>query len=374
MTKPLLPGATLGILGGGQLGRMIAVEARRMGYRTACWDPVAGGPAQQVCDLSYVAPFSDAKTAAAFALACDAITFEWENVPAALARTLAQSKPVRPDPAILDTIQDRLVQREFLARHGAPQADFTKVHSLADARAFGYPCVVKTRRHGYDGKGQAVVRSEADLSKVSALLGDGKNPCIAERFVDFQKEISVVLARGVDGQAAVFPIAENAHRDGILRTSLAPARVPLPLGQKAALLALKLAQALGHVGVLGVELFVVGDEVLVNELAPRVHNSGHYTLGACRTSQFEQHARAVLGLTLGDPQPHSPALMINLLGELWTNGEPRWDSVLKRADAKLHLYGKTEAKPGRKMGHIVVLGDAALSHDVGDIILGQLAS
>lgn len=376
--KALPPGSRLGILGGGQLGRMIAVEARRMGYRTVCWDPVAGGPAEQVCDEAVVAEFQDENAAARFLSKVDVITFEWENVPFELAERLNAEKPLHPAPSVLATIQDRLVQRQFLAEHKLPQTEFSKADTLDDVKAFGYPCVLKTRRHGYDGKGQAVLMSEADLPKAAALLQSAKMPCVVERFVSFKKEISVILARGHDGQSAVFPIAENVHRNGILHTTLAPAHIPLSLGQKAALLALDVADRLQHVGVLAVEMFVsegaAERPLLINEIAPRVHNSGHYTLGACRTSQFEQHARAVLGLTLGDPQPHSPALMVNLLGDLWKNGEPRFERLLKRPDLKLHLYGKAEAKPGRKMGHLVVLGEAALSHDVGETLLRQLSN
>ncbi len=370
--KTVGPGGTLGILGGGQLGRMIALAARPLDIRTICFDPTAGGPAAQVCDEAVVAPFSDENAAVEMARRCGAVTLEWENVPAELVDAVAKAAPVFPGASVLRTIQDRLTQREFLKSRKFPQTDFAKADHLDDVRAFGFPCVVKTRRHGYDGKGQAVVKSDADLPKAAALLQEAKLPCIAERFVAFDKEISVILARGRDGSAAVFPLAENIHKDGILHTTFAPARVPLELGQKAAVLALGIADALGHVGVMAVELFVVKDTLLVNEIAPRVHNSGHYTLGACVTSQFEQHARAVCGLPLGDPAPTTQALMVNLLGDLWAKGEPLWDRALSRGDVKLHLYGKSRPAAGRKMGHLIVLGERAGRPGLGDELLRGL--
>lgn len=371
--KPVLPGGRLGILGGGQLGRMIALETRRLGIATAVFDPTPGGPAAQVCDEAVVAPFSDAAAAVALAKRCDAVTLEWENVPAELVEAVGASAPTFPSASVLRTIQDRLTQREFLASHGFPQTEFRKIDTIADLRSFGFPAVLKTRRHGYDGKGQAVVKSEADLPKSEALLREAKIPCIAERFVSFDKEVSVVLARGRDGSCAVYPIAENVHKDGILRETFAPARLPLELGRQAAVLALGIADKLGHVGVMAAEMFLAQGKLLVNELAPRVHNSGHYTLGACVTSQFEQHARAVCGLPLGDPAPLTQSLMINLLGDLWSNGEPRWEKVLARGDVKLHLYGKAKPAPGRKMGHLLVLGQAAAEPGLGERLLAELA-
>ena len=370
--KPVLPGGRLGILGGGQLGRMLALECRRLDIRTVCFDPTAGGPAEQACDEAVVAPFSDVAAAVAMAERCDAVTLEWENVPAELVDAVAEAAPTFPSASVLRTIQDRLTQRQFLAQHGLAQTEFAKADTLEDVRAFGFPCVLKTRRHGYDGKGQAVLRSEGDLPKAEALLREAKIPCIAERFVDFDKEISVILARGRDGAAAVYPVAENVHKNGILHTTFAPARIAPELGRKAALLALGAADRLEHVGVLAVELFVKGQDVLVNELAPRVHNSGHYTLGACATSQFEQHVRAVCGLPLGDPAPLTQALMVNLLGELWAKGEPRWQDALAWGDLKLHLYGKAKPAPGRKMGHVLVLGEGAPQPGLAERILASL--
>lgn len=356
--KTFLPGATLGILGGGQLGRMIAVEARRMGYRTVCLDPTPDCPAAQVCDKAITAAF-DEKAALALADECDVVTLEWENVPAALVGAAASRKPVHPSASVLSTIQDRLVQREFLKKHRFPQTRFASVDSKAElasaAERLGYPCLLKRRRHGYDGKGQLKLESPRDLEKAGPLL---EAPCVLEAWVRFSKEVSVVLARGQDGRTASFPLSENVHRAGILHTSRAPAAVSAALARRAEKVAAGVAKALGHVGVMAVELFVVAGKLLVNEIAPRVHNSGHHTLGACATSQFEQHVRAVCGLPFGATDLLSPVVMVNLLGDLWKDGEPGWRAALSPR-VKLHLYGKARPAPGRKMGHALILGDPA---------------
>ncbi|MBI5630657.1 MAG: 5-(carboxyamino)imidazole ribonucleotide synthase [Elusimicrobia bacterium] len=356
--KPVLPGAVIGILGGGQLGRMLALEARRMGYRTAVLDPAPRGPAAQAADLHIRAPVDDAEAALKLAAAADVVTVEWELIPAEVLRKVEKDKPLRPSSRVLEIIQDRLVQKEFLARHGFPQTPFEAVHDMAGlstaSERLGLPGVLKGRRHGYDGKGQLSLESWQDLSAAGNLL---KAPCVLETKVAFEKEISVILARGQDGMAAVYPVAENAHRRGILHTTRAPAGIPETARRAAEELALAIAKALGHVGVMAVEMFLLpGGKLLVNEIAPRVHNSGHFTWDACAVSQFEQHLRAVCGLTLGETDLFSPAVMVNLLGDLWEKGEPAWEKILGVPNLKLHLYGKDKPAPGRKMGHLTLLG------------------
>lgn len=366
--KPILPGATIGILGGGQLGRMIALEGRPLGYRFIAFDPTPDGPAAQVCDDAIVAPFTDKEKALDFAARCELITLEWENVPAELVDIITSVRPVRPEASVLRVIQDRWVQREFLKKNGFPQTDYRAVTDLkTDAKKVGYPCILKSRRNGYDGKGQSRLGGPRDLPAAAEPLR------LIERQVTFAKEISVILARAEDGRAAVYPLAENVHRNGILHTTRAPALVSEKTAQAAQDLALDIAAALGHVGVMAVEMFVLDNGgLLVNEIAPRVHNSGHFTLGACVTSQFEQHVRAICGLPLGDPSQRLPAVMINLLGNLWENGEPLWERVLSRADARLHLYGKAKPAPGRKMGHLLLLGDPEQALAEADTLLGSL--
>jgi 5-(carboxyamino)imidazole ribonucleotide synthase len=340
------PSRTLGILGGGQLGRMIAEDSKKLGVRSICLDPTAGCPASQVCAEAITAPFSDLAAARRLLEKCDAITLEWENVPAELVAALEKEKPTHPSSAVLRTIQDRLTQKDFLKARGFPQTGYES----APSRRLG---ILKRRRHGYDGKGQMRIASPGDWDKAGELL---KEPCVLEDVVDFEREISVVLARTPAGEIRPFPVAENVHKNGILHLSWAPAGIPEAVARQARELAGAVAEALGHVGVMAVELFLLKDGgLLVNEIAPRVHNSGHYTLGACATSQFEQHARAVLGLPLGDPAQKSPAVMLNLLGDLWKSGEPDWRKLEARG-AAVHLYGKAKAAPGRKMGHATFLG------------------
>ncbi|MBI4376828.1 MAG: 5-(carboxyamino)imidazole ribonucleotide synthase [Elusimicrobia bacterium] len=353
---PVSPPATLGLLGGGQLGRMIALEARRMGYRAVVLDPSPDCPAAQVCDRHVRAPFKDAAAVEEFARACDVVTLEWELIPMETLESIARLKPLFPAPPVLSFIQDRLRQREFLASHGLPQTAFAAASSREELRAaakkVGLPAIAKKRREGYDGKGQWALSAESDLDRDFI---DG-NPCVLEARVDFEKEISVILARGREGEISFFPVAENEHRDGILRVTRAPAPLPADLERRAREIGAAVAEKLGHVGVLAVELFVAKTgELLVNEIAPRVHNSGHFSFGACATSQFEQHLRAVCGLPLGDPRLLSPAVMVNLLGELWSGGEPDWSRVLRRPELRLHLYGKAKPAPGRKMGHLLAL-------------------
>ncbi len=359
--KTFLPGATLGILGGGQLGRMIALEAKRMGYRCGVLDPAEHGPCAQVADFHVRAQVGDAAAARELARRCDAVTLEWELIPLGVLEAVARAAPLFPGASVLENLQDRLAQRRFLEKNGFPQTRFWAVAGREDlsaaVRQAGLPCVVKRRRHGYDGKGQFWLRVPRDLDGAAEVLEDA---CVLEAAVPFAREVSAIVVRGQTGELRAYPVAENLHRNGILHATFAPARVPAGTARRAVALASGIAKALGHVGVLAVELFELpGGRLLVNEIAPRVHNSGHFTWGACKTSQFEQHARAVLGLPLGDPAPLSPALMVNLLGELWSKGEPRWARLLAQAGVSLHLYGKDRPAPGRKMGHLLALAPSA---------------
>lgn len=358
--KPLLPGATIGVLGGGQLGRMLALEARRMGYRVAVLDPDPAGPGAQLADELVQGAWDDAAAALELARRSDVITLETEHIPAGVIAALEPVCPVRPGSATMAVIQDRLRQRAFLSRHGLPQAPHREVGSLAELEValaeLGAPSILKTRRFGYDGRGQARVQAAEGCSAAWEAIGG--QPAILEGFIDFHCEVSVVLARDVAGRVAAWPLAENEHRRHVLHLTIAPARLPAPLADEAVAMATRVAEALDYVGVLAVEMFVTRDGgLLVNEVAPRVHNSGHYTFGASATSQFEQHLRAVCGLPLGEPALPRPAVMLNLLGDVWAAGEPDWGLVFRHPGAKLHLYGKAEARPGRKMGHVVVTDD-----------------
>jgi 5-(carboxyamino)imidazole ribonucleotide synthase len=287
---------------------------------------------------------------------CAAVTTEFENAPAEALHALAERTVVRPSGNAVAVAQDRSREKGFIATHGLPVGPYADVGGEADFDAaiarVKLPAILKTARFGYDGKGQATIASRADLERVFAQWK--RVPCVLEERLALDLEISVILARGADGEVAVFPVAENRHARGILDVTIAPARIPKALAAEATGLATRLAQALDYVGVLAVEMFVVDGALLVNEIAPRPHNSGHYTIDACRTSQFEQQVSVLCGLPLGDPSLHTPAVMVNLLGDIWGAGEPRWEAVLRHAGAHLHLYGKREARPGRKMGHVTV--------------------
>ena len=355
----ILPGATVGVLGGGQLGRMFTLQARTMGYDVVVLDPDPASPAGAVASRHIRAPYDDERALSDLSASCAAITTEFENVPAAALQILARSSLVRPPVEAVATSQDRIAEKSFLQGHGIPTARFHPVRDLRELKTavagLRLPALLKTSRLGYDGKGQALVKSEEDA--VRAFQRFGGVPCVLEERLALECELSVVLARGADGDVAPFPVAENQHRDGILETSVVPARVPDAMAREARELATGLAEEMEYVGVLGVELFVAnGSRLLVNEMAPRPHNSGHYTLDACSTDQFEQQLRALCGLPLAQPWLLSPVAMINLLGDLWTDGEPRWEEALRRPGVRLHLYGKAEARPGRKMGHLNCLG------------------
>jgi 5-(carboxyamino)imidazole ribonucleotide synthase len=357
--KPLGPGSTVGVLGGGQLGRMMAVAARQMGYRIIVLDPSPRCPTAQVSDGVVVGALDDLEAAKHLAHQVDVITLDTEHVPADVLDVLETIVPVRPRARVLRTIQDRLVQKQFLDRIGLPQATWAPVDADdvgAALAVVGPAAIFKVRRAGYDGKGQVRVNPGDDAAAALARLRG--EPAVAEEVVPFVREVSVILARGLDGQIQIYPIAENAHRRHVLHTTRAPAPMADDQRARAEAIAISVAEALGHVGVMAVEMFELADgRLLVNEIAPRTHNSGHYTYGACATSQFEQHIRAVCGVPLGDPRALTAAVMVNLIGDLWADGTPAWEAVLARPEARLHLYGKDAPAPGRKMGHVVLLDD-----------------
>ncbi|WP_171178936.1 5-(carboxyamino)imidazole ribonucleotide synthase [Ruegeria sp. HKCCD8929] len=350
MTETLSPGATIGILGGGQLGRMLSVAAARLGLTTHIYEPGANPPAGQVADRVTTAAYDDAAALEAFAASVDVITYEFENIPTQALDLLEAHCPIRPGREALRVSQDRLTEKTFLQGLGlqtAPFADITDLTSLQVAiETIGTPAILKTRRFGYDGKGQARLNTPGDAE--TALADMAGAPAILEGFVNFTHEVSIIAARGLDGQVACFDPGENIHSDGILRTTTAPARLSPPQRTDAVLLAANILNALDYVGVMGVELFVTPQGLIVNEIAPRVHNSGHWTQNGCAVDQFEQHIRAVAGWPLGDGQRHSDVVMENLIGA----DMDRLPELAQERDVAIHLYGKAETKPGRKMGHI----------------------
>ncbi len=354
----ILPGATLGMLGGGQLGRMFTVAARMMGYHVIVLDPSPDSPAGRMADEHLRAAYVDEWALRQLAQACEAVTTEFENVPAETLRRLERSRPVRPSSGALASTQDRIREKTFVREAGLATADFVAIQSPDQLEAafaeLTPPLILKRSAFGYDGKGQVDVNSLEDLR--SAFEGLNRVPCVLEQRVDLKLELSVVLARSVTGETMCFPAAENIHEQGILSTSIVPARVNAALTGQARGMATQLADALDYCGVMAVEFFVTRDDVLlINEIAPRPHNSGHYTIDACVTSQFEQQVRMVCGLPAGDPRLLSPVVMVNLLGDLWGDDAPDWSRLLEHRNVKLHLYGKREARPGRKMGHFCYL-------------------
>ncbi|MCA1816841.1 MAG: 5-(carboxyamino)imidazole ribonucleotide synthase [Acidobacteria bacterium] len=357
-TLPVLPGATLGVLGSGQLGRMFALAARRMGYSVHTFSPDRDTPTGQVADKEFSAAYEDLDAVREFARGVSAVTFEFENVPSATAEAVAEIVPVRPRGAVLHTTQHRLREKTFLSAHGFPVTRFRRVVTREDLQAAlsetGAPAVLKTADFGYDGKGQRTIENadEADAA-FDALAG---REGILEAFVAFERELSVVAARGADGEIASFGVCANTHARHILDHTVAPAGVPERVAREADEIARELLAELDYVGVLCVELFLTSDgKLFVNELAPRPHNSGHLTIEACATSQFEQQVRALCGLPLGSTGQTRPAAMANLLGDLWHAGEPDWRAALRDPRVKLHLYGKRTARAGRKMGHLTAL-------------------
>jgi len=358
MERPLQPGGTIGILGGGQLGRMSAIAARRLGYKVRTFDPSAGACAAGIADEHITADWSDTAALTRFAQGCGRITLEFENIPPATVDFVAKTVPSHPSAHVLATCQNRRREKEFLRASGIPCANFAVVSSYAELQAvvktIGFPCVLKTADFGYDGKGQVKLpTAEANLAAAWDKIGGAVG--VLEAWVPFQMEISVLVARTVDGRTAVYDPAENIHRNHILHLSISPARISEATAAEARALALSIAEKIQLIGLLAVEMFVKDGRIVVNELAPRPHNSGHQTFDANETSQFEQHIRAVCGLPLGGTKPLAPSAMINLLGDVWRNGaEPDWTKVLADPSAKLHLYDKGKAAPGRKMGHITV--------------------
>jgi 5-(carboxyamino)imidazole ribonucleotide synthase len=357
---PILPGQTIGILGGGQLGRMFAIAARRMGYRVHAFDPGVDCPTGQIADVEHTHAFDDVDAARDFARAVDVITFEFENVPTETLAAVAALKPVHPSPAVLDTCRHRSREKAFLTRIRVPCAPYRVVKSQADVdegvKALGLPAILKTATFGYDGKGQEKLTSTAQAASAFERLRADEG--VLEGFVDFRSELSVIVARDMHGRTLAFEPCENAHENHILDVTIAPARISKDVRSRAIALAERIAREIDLVGVLAVEMFLTKDDaLLVNELAPRPHNSGHWTFDVAVTSQFEQQLRAVCGLPLGDPTLFRPVAMANLLGDLWQNGEPDWASALEGGFVKLHLYGKLKALPGRKMGHLVASAD-----------------
>ena len=356
------PGQWLGLLGGGQLGRMFAMAAASLGYRVCVIDPDPDSPAAAVCERHLQAPYEDERALAELASRCRAVTVEFENVPAAALGALAEHLPVRPAAGAVAVAQDRIAEKRFMVAHGievAPHAVIERVDDLHGAPAALFPAILKTARLGYDGKGQATVATREEA--IEAWSRMGRVAFVLEKRLALLREVSCIVCRGADGQIVAFPLVENAHRGGILAVSIAPARVSARVASQAAEIARRLAAALDYVGVLCVEMFVVeGASVLVNEIAPRPHNSGHFTIDACAASQFEQQVRALAGMPLASPAQLAPAVMLNVLGDIWFRGgdrvEPPWHEVLAVSGAKLHLYGKREPRMGRKMGHVTCLG------------------
>lgn len=364
-SQVILPGSTIGVLGGGQLGRMLALAGKAMGYRFVTLDPTEDSPCGQVADQQITASFKDAEAARALAQLSDVITYEFENVDAQVAEMLMKESYVPQGSELLYTTQHRLREKKAIEAAGvqvAPYAEIVSKEQLEQTvQTFGFPCVLKTATGGYDGKGQWVIRNQADIEPAYVTLSKAKTALVLEKFIHFSKELSVIAARSPRGEAATFPVAENIHVDNILHLSIVPARISEEIATKAKELALQIAQSLQVIGLVAVEMFLTSDgELYVNELAPRPHNSGHYTMEACKTSQFEQHVRSVCNLPLGDTGLLSPVVMVNILGEhvdpvvQWMKSQ---DEQLESAGitAKVHLYGKKEAKLKRKMGHINLL-------------------
>lgn len=378
MSNVISPGSTLGVLGSGQLGRMFTIAARRLGYRVHVLSPEYDTPTGQVADLEIRAAYDDLDAVAEFARGVSVVTFEFENVPAATTASCERHAPVRPGGHVLHTTQNRWREKTFLRDAGIPVTPFWPVRSKeefeASLSACGYNAVLKTAAWGYDGKGQARIKSPADAERTwLQFVGQASRPPVAgqsstraghteailEAFIDFSCEVSVIGARGTDGTFVSYGPVQNVHVHHILDVTSAPADVSPHVAADAVEITRTIFEKLGVVGVLCVEFFVTSDErLLVNELAPRPHNSGHYSIDACVSCQFEQQVRAVCGLPLGSTQQHRPAAMANLLGDLWQHGPPNWAAALAHGDVKLHLYGKAEPRPGRKMGHLTALADS----------------
>lgn len=356
--KTILPGQTIGIIGGGQLGRMMALSARAMGYRIAVLDPVEDSPCGQVADYKIIGSYDDLAAIKKLAEVSDVITYEFENIDAIALEWLCNQAFVPQGKSLLEITQDRVKEKAAIVNAGVQVAPYAVINTLNDLQEnceqLGYPVVLKTARGGYDGKGQVVLRNHQDIEEAKVLIENGQ--CILEKWISFTKEISVIITRTPNGETAVFPVGENIHKDNILHQTIAPARISNLAESKAIESAIQLANAFELVGTLAVEMFLTaGDNIFINELAPRPHNSGHYTIEACETSQFEQHIRAVCNLPLGNTELLKPAVMVNILGEHVQNV---LESLTNVRDWKVHLYGKKEAKLKRKMGHVTILCDS----------------
>lgn len=361
--SPVLPGACIGIVGGGQLGRMAAQAARRLGYRVAVWSNAADAPALALADVAIVAPYADPEALERLVAAADVATVEFENLPVATLAAIEARRPLRPSSAVVAATQHRRREKEALAALGVPLARWRPVDGADDLgaalAAVGRPAILKSAGFGYDGKGQVAIAASGDVPEAAIALAD-REPCVLEARVDLACELSVVVARGVDGATRAFPPFENTHADHVLDVTIVPASVDPATLARAEALALRVIAGLDLVGLGCVECFVASDgSVLVNEVAPRPHNSGHVTLESCRVDQFEQQVRAVCALPLGDPALVRPGAMANLLGDLWRAGEPDWPAALTVPGVRLHLYGKREARPGRKMGHLTAVAASA---------------
>ncbi|PWU06595.1 MAG: 5-(carboxyamino)imidazole ribonucleotide synthase [Verrucomicrobia bacterium] len=355
-----LPGSTLGLLGGGQLGRMFAFAARRMGYQVHVWEPLENSPAGQVCDKQYSLPYEERDCVKEFARYTDLVTFEFENIPSETLTALAIERPVRPSAEVLRICQNREREKNFLLSQGYPLPAYRIVNSAASLRTavseLGMPCILKTVDCGYDGKGQVKINEEQNLEAIWAAFHAERG--VVEAWVNFYKEISIICARSPNGSLSAYPISENVQTNHILDYSIIPARLDRQIQLEVEMLARDITEALGVVGLLAIEFFLTHDgRLLVNELAPRPHNSGHFTVDACITSQFEQQLRAICNLPLGSTRLLSPVVMVNLLGEAWDKQLPDWNLILSEPIAALHLYGKSPPRPGRKMGHYCILGN-----------------
>ena len=358
MSKTIFPYQTVGIIGGGQLGRMMSLSAKAMGYYVAVLDPTPNCPCGQVSDIEITAAYNDMEGIKKLADVSDVITYEFENIDYGALAYLEKNAYLPQGSSVLKTTQHRFREKSAIREMGIPVADFSLIDSEEALQAnIAYPSVLKTTMGGYDGKGQLVLKSESDLAAAKELVS--MSECILEKFMVFSKEVSVLIARSTAGEISVFPVAENIHVNNILHKSIVPARISKKVKDEAIAYAKKIADNLDAIGLLAIEMFVVDDRIYINELAPRPHNSGHYTIDACLTSQFEQHVRAVCGLPLGDPSLHTPVVMVNILGKHMDAGNmPNLDAYLPLlGDGKIHLYGKAKAVPARKMGHVNMLGD-----------------
>lgn len=361
MVKVVMPGAMLGVLGGGQLGRMFVKAAQEMGYRVTVLDPAPDSPAGRVADDFICANYHDSSALKRFSEQCVAVTTEFENIPSNVLEKLSEHCQVSPDANSVQIAQNRIAEKAFLAEHGFAVAPYRIIQQAEDFQAADIqkylPGILKVSQFGYDGKGQKRIQSASELKP--ALEALNHSVCVLEKFLPLALELSVVVARSANGEVKTFPVAENLHADGILDISIVPARISDSLAQQARTMACQVAEKLNYCGVLCVEFFVLANgELLINEIAPRPHNSGHYSIDACVTSQFEQQVRTLCGLPLGETKQLTTAVMVNLLGDVWQHSEPDWNDVLQYPMAKLHLYGKSDARPGRKMGHFTVLGDS----------------